>query len=415
MTKKKSFKIGHLISGPLDAGAAQAVLMLASQLNLNSDKYDNILITTDQIINIPKILIKRNEVTNFFIRVASSIERRSLNYRTKNNYFYSSGFLGFDKSVEEAMKDVDIVHLHWIPGIISLKQILKIDKPVVYTLRDMWPYTGGCHYANQCDKYLIDCNKCSAFSSESDWYSTRISSKQHNLKKQFLNKDNVWICGISDWISNQLKECKWMTNEKIMVIQNGVDFSLFTHFEKMHARKCLQIEHAGFLIGFCAQDISDPVKGLQDVIEDFSGFEDKYLKLLTFGNNSRNLRHGNIIKHIPFSTKHEVKSYFYSSLDLLIVPSRMEAFGKVAIEAMHFGVPALTFDDIGTAGLIVNSESGFLANRLTGMKNALKEIISIVPSDMSEIRNNSIARASQFNINKCANNYISLYDKMLNI
>lgn len=415
MTKKKSFRIGHLISGPLDAGAAQAVLMLASQLNLSSDKYENILITTDQTINIPKILIKRDEVSNFFIRVATSIERRALNYRTKNNYFFSSGLLGYDKSVDEAIKDVDIVHLHWIPGIISLKQILKIDKPVVYTLRDMWPYTGGCHYADQCLKYLKDCNKCSAFSSESDWYSTRIASNQHDLKKQFLNRDNVWICGISDWISNELKKCEWMQNEKIIVIQNGVDLSHFTHFEKMHARKCLQIEHAGFLIGFCAQDISDPVKGLQDVIEDFSGFEDNHLKLLTFGNNSRNFKHGNIINHIPFSTKHEIKSYFYSSLDLLIVPSRMEAFGKVAIEAMHFGVPVLAFDDIGTAGIIVNSESGFLANRITGMKSAIKAIISKDPFAMSEIRNNSMARASQFNINKCANKYISLYDKVLNI
>ena len=51
----------------------------------------------------------------------------------------------------------DVVHLHWInQGMLSLNSIKKIinsGKPIVWTMHDMWPFTGICHHARECDNF----------------------------------------------------------------------------------------------------------------------------------------------------------------------------------------------------------------------------------------------------------------------
>lgn len=44
--------------------------------------------------------------------------------------------------------DVDIVHMHWVQGeMLSIADIGKIRKPVVWTLHDMWAFCGAEHLA----------------------------------------------------------------------------------------------------------------------------------------------------------------------------------------------------------------------------------------------------------------------------
>lgn len=61
-------------------------------------------------------------------------------------------------------KEADVIHLHWInAGFLSLKslgEILNSGKPVVWTFHDMWPFTGGCHYALDCHGYIRECGEC---------------------------------------------------------------------------------------------------------------------------------------------------------------------------------------------------------------------------------------------------------------
>ena len=62
------------------------------------------------------------------------------------------------------LSQADVIHLHWInQGMLSLKDIRRIiesGKPIVWTMHDMWPFTGICHYAGDCDKYTTHCENC---------------------------------------------------------------------------------------------------------------------------------------------------------------------------------------------------------------------------------------------------------------
>lgn len=71
---------------------------------------------------------------------------------------------GFDITKLPEFKEADIIHLSWInQGFLSLKsisRIIKSGKPVVWTMHDVWPATGICHYALNCTAYTDVCHNC---------------------------------------------------------------------------------------------------------------------------------------------------------------------------------------------------------------------------------------------------------------
>ncbi len=76
----------------------------------------------------------------------------------------------------------DIVHLHWINGgMIKIEDLLKIKKPLVWSLHDMWAFTGGCHYDEECQKYKQNCGNCKVLGSKKE---KDLSRKVWNRKKR---------------------------------------------------------------------------------------------------------------------------------------------------------------------------------------------------------------------------------------
>ena len=71
---------------------------------------------------------------------------------------------GTDITSLPEFRQADVIHLHWInQGMLSLKDIQRIlasGKPVVWTMHDMWPFTGICHYSGECEKYTSQCHDC---------------------------------------------------------------------------------------------------------------------------------------------------------------------------------------------------------------------------------------------------------------
>src|SRR5690606_26435095 len=88
-------------------------------------------------------------------------------YRHRSKRIFSTGFSGFCLKDHPTIVDSDIVHLHWVTGLISTKHIAKLEKPIVWTLRDMWPVTGGCHYSMECERFAVGCGHCPQLGSNS--------------------------------------------------------------------------------------------------------------------------------------------------------------------------------------------------------------------------------------------------------
>eukprot|EP01031_Cornospumella_fuschlensis_P025412 gene25412-30685_t len=94
-------------------------------------------------------------------------ERLYFKFQEKNKevrFAFSPANSGIDISEHPLVQEADIIHLHWINfGFLSLKsleKLFKLNKPIVWTLHDMWAFTGGCHHSGDCENYQVSCGNC---------------------------------------------------------------------------------------------------------------------------------------------------------------------------------------------------------------------------------------------------------------
>ena len=155
-------KVLHVVGGPLAYGASKGANILHQALLeldinsklLNDSPSKNIL---KDMVNCDKNIVFIND--NFLKKLINKIFILSEKI-TKLAYFnrpaetFTLGFFGFDITKVKEYKEAEIIHLHWLnQGFINLSSLSKINKPVIWTMRDMWTFTGGGHYSMGFEKY----------------------------------------------------------------------------------------------------------------------------------------------------------------------------------------------------------------------------------------------------------------------
>ena len=88
-------------------------------------------------------------------------------YKKRTKTLFSPAWLPFSNVVKQINQiNPDIVHLHWIcGGMLKIEKIAQIKAPIVWSLHDMWAFTGGCHYDEGCGGYKKSCENCKVLNS----------------------------------------------------------------------------------------------------------------------------------------------------------------------------------------------------------------------------------------------------------
>lgn len=165
-------KILHVNTNDIEGGAARAANRLHkgllqkniySRMIVNNKKTDDFTVIT---LNTNKLERIKTKIRLFLDEKLKSIYFKRLKVTWSCNLFCNKSLVNFiNKS------NFDIVHFHWInASMLSIKDIKKINKPIVWTMHDMWPFTGGCHYSDNCVLYKEDCNKCKQLSNKKDTF-----------------------------------------------------------------------------------------------------------------------------------------------------------------------------------------------------------------------------------------------------
>lgn len=286
----------------------------------------------------------------------------------KNLFAVSIANTGTDLSEDSLVKEADIIHLHWInQGFLSLRDIeklVKLNKPIVWTMHDMWPCTGICHHAWGCERFYDKCGKCSFLK----------SNNLHDLsyyvwkKKGFLKTSSIQLVAVSSWLADQAKKSSLTKDLDVVVIPNAIDVSVFSKKEKMDIRKKMYFPLNKKVVLMGAARLDDPIKGFE--------FLKDALKILSCTRNDILLVLFGVIKHSKPFFEHLTVPYLslgllndnnqiaelYSAADVTVVPSFYETFGQTIIEAMACGCPAVSFNNSGQADIIDHKVNGYLAN-----------------------------------------------------
>ena len=112
----------------------------------------------------------------------------------------------------------------------------------------------------------------------------------------------------------------------------------------------------------------------------------------------------------------KVLKYFYNTLDLIVVPSRLEAFGQTASEANSCGIPVVSFNNSGLKNIIVHKKNGWLAKPFNtqDLAKGILYILNLDKANYRKMQSHSIKNCiDNFSFKKISRQYYELYCKII--
>lgn len=407
-------KVLHIVAGDLTGGAARGAYWL--HLELREQGIDSKVMTNSvETFGDKSVISTVGTAKSKLIQMArSQLETLpTIFYQNKKSTIFSNGFVGFDFTKTKEYKEADIIHLHWVNnGFVNIKHLSNISKPVIWTMRDMWPMTGGCHYSMKCERYKTGCGKCPQL----------CSSREYDLSKVVLNRKSKYIpkntkfVGISDWLSETAKESILLKTFDIRTIYNNINTKDFFPIDKQVARNVLGISTNKKIILAGAQNITDFYKGFEKFIEATQELDkDKYC-LCFFGKLDTDIVDSLGFQYMNFGFLHDCVSLrlLYSAADVFVAPSLMDAFGKTLAESMACGTPVVCFNATGPKDIVDHQINGYKAIPFESSDLA-KGIIWVLNSpDYTTLSQNAREKVLRcFDSKVVAEEYIKLYKSVL--
>ncbi len=336
---------------------------------------------------------------------------------------FSIPFTGKNISKLKIFKDADIINLHWVNegflSLNSLKHIAASGKPVVWTLHDMWAFTGGCHYSLDCRKFETKCSSCPSlkFRSEDD-----ISNKIFNRKLKIFEQFNVNIVTCSRWLSSETKKSALLKGKNVIAIPNTLKTEIYKPLEKASVLRKLNLNVNYRYILFGTMTLKDKRKGFDLFIECIKILSNSIpdlthnLKLLVVGSD-KNMKGVELPIETVFLGRIKDESEmadFYNAGCLFIAPSREDNLPNTVMESLSCGTPVIAFNIGGMPEMIDHKVNGYLAEPFN--VNDLVDGIRWILGHPDTKKISEAARAKivkEFNYSKVAESYLSLYNNVL--
>lgn len=299
--------------------------------------------------------------------------------------------------------DADIVHFHWIGAeMISLKQISKINKTIIWTLHDAWPLNGSYHI-DPID-FLFDNLTIQAYKMKKSNLLERMTLIR---KKKYLAQKNICFTSPSKWLQEKYEASFYAKDRSsCVVIPNFIDFTKWLPIDKNIARTNLNIKSSKVLLTFGANNATTSFnKGFHFVLELMKILPQDKFGYIIFGNRD-NIRfdEGQEVFFMGEISDMEKMRNVYSAGDITIVPSMSESFSLVSLESIACNTPVLAFNSSGIKDVVKHKQNGFLAEKFS--VNSLKSGIDwIVANDLTDLPES----VNCFSIKTVTQQYESLY------
>lgn len=353
-------KILTISNSDTSGGASRAAYRLHQSYllsGLRSELLVNNKVSDDYTVHQPTSSIN----ASISVKLEALIQRFQI---SRNPVLHSGNWFGSQVFKTIKYSDCDIVNVHWVnKECLSIKQIGQINKPVVMTLHDMWAFCGGEHY---CEDY-----------ENSRFRLGYNSTKTTNLVKGIDLNKVVWsrkvkywkkpftIVTPSEWLSLCARESVLFKGWNVVTIPNALDTKVFKPINKRLARELLGLPLNNKLIGFGAlRGTEDPRKGADLLFKSLNFLSGANVECVVFGQSTPKLKP---ITNIPMNFIGHIHdditlALFYNAIDIMVVPSRQEAFGQTASEAQSCGTPVVAFNTTGLSDVVKHKMTGYLAN-----------------------------------------------------
>ena len=321
-------------------------------------------------------------------------------------------------------KEADVIHLNWInQGMLSLgsiRKILRSGKPVVWTMHDLWPAAGICHYAHTCSAFRTYCHNCPLLplgGSVND-----ISHRVWERKRRLYHGSNIHFVTCSRWLEDQAKHSALLTGMRVTAIPNPIDMHVFCPSDRREARLRAGLPVDGRVILFVSQKVTDERKGVAYFIEAVNRVADEHpdvksnTSVAVLGGNAEQVCQQLRLPSYPLGYVSDTRAIvdIYNSADVYVLPSLEDNLPNTIMEAMACGVPCVGFRTGGIPEMIDHRRTGYVANfkdaadLAEGMRWVLQD------ADRSSLAEACLRKvAHNYSQQSVAMRYIEVYNEMI--
>jgi glycosyltransferase involved in cell wall biosynthesis len=283
---------------------------------------------------------------------------------------YSMGNTGINPARYSLLEGANLYHLHWIcQGFLSLRGLeflLRRGKPVVWTLHDMWPFTGGCHYAGDCSQLGKGCGNCPLLrtSGEND-----ISRKQCLKKEAIYQNRKIVFVAPSTWMAQKARLSYLGRKIPCVVIPNALDTDVFAPFPMREARKKAGLPEEGFCLLFGAANVAEERKGFSMLLQaieylktDFPDLSDK-IYLAVFGKSRQQYHFPFPVHYFHYISDADKLVALYNAANVFLLPSLEDNLPNTVMEALSCGTPVVAFRSGGVTDMLDHADTGYLVQK----------------------------------------------------
>ncbi|QLE96775.1 glycosyltransferase [Neptunomonas phycophila] len=280
----------------------------------------------------------------------------------------------------EWVKDFDVINIHWTARFLSVENIAylsNLDKPLVMTIRDMLPLTGGCHYFHGCEKWKRDCSDCPQLIDNFDNFPQKVLQ----TKRQEYNFKNITLVALSQHTKSIIEQVPAFNECRVEVIPNSIETDVFRPYDKVEARKKLGLPLDRKIIGY-VPSFSSEVKGYKEAIEVFDSLKNSCTDaplVMLVGNKTPADDAISLDKiSLGYIADNERLAIAYSAADVVIVASLEETFSNTTAESISCGTPVVGFKTGAIPDLVQEGITGYcydigdVNGLISGLQNVLR-------------------------------------------
>jgi glycosyltransferase involved in cell wall biosynthesis len=414
-------KILHVSSGDLSGGAARAAYRIHQALvGVGFDSRMQVLhkgTLDDRVQAAPRPTIRR--VANGLLNRWLTYTRRD--WYTNNAVLHTFGQTSAGLADELNAGDADILNLHWISNILSVPDIGRLKKPIVWTLHDMWPFCGGEHYAAD----GVEARFRQGYQANNrpvDERGPDLNRHTWEAKRKAWARQRFTIISPSRWLASCAQQSVLFANADVHVIPNPLN----THYpwrpvSREVARTALGLPLDKKLVLMGAHGgVVDPRKGgdlLHEAIARIASNLGSEMELMIYGQRkSTSDNHWPCKVHwLDVIQDDRLLALAYSAANVMVVPSRQDNLPNTAVEAQACGIPVVAFNIGGLPDIIEHQHTGWLARPFD--TTDLAAGITWILADVQRARNLAIAAREQverrFSEPVIADQYRSVYKTVL--
>lgn len=283
----------------------------------------------------------------------------------KIRFQFNHARMGVDVSTHPLVLDADIIHIHWIlKGFLSfdsLKKLIDLGKPIVWTCHDLWPFTGGCFYLWGCERLTAGCGECPyLYNAESNDLSSILLKKKIELFKW----SGINWAAPSRWLGQVAKTSRVLNSDIVFsVIPNPIKVSSFhviNGTQKSENKVRFNLNPTKFTLLFSAANLGNPAKGFPDFIKILEDIHNSEIQAIVLGESKEPIN-----LPIPFHYAGYVRSpdhvrSLFGAADLYITTSLEDNLPTTVMESLACGIPALGYNIGGIPELIDDGSTGFV-------------------------------------------------------